>query len=196
MDKSLKLTDIATIKRHKRSLRLWKLCVLANAYYKYQIFYLNECLLKHDTDYKQAENTSMLINSIFNGETVPADFVKSQEESENELIEKHQDYQDYLNQSMLDKETVDAFCKASEHGKSSLLKINSIIFVKQIETLLTYNFGLITKEQAEKGILDYCIFSRKPKKLNTKLFKNTVYFIERLYNEIESKKNFRTQNKT
>lgn len=179
----------------RRSLRLFDLYNLSQAYLKYQLFYLCQSNLKDSTDYNQAEYTSLLINTILNGDTVPADFIQTQDEETNELIENYQDYQSFLDKSDLDKLVVDAFCKASEHNFGSIIKINSVAFIFQIEALIDYNMGLITKKQIQERLVDYCIFSKKTKKLNTVLFKKTIHSIEKLYNEILSKRTLRQINK-
>jgi hypothetical protein len=176
------------LKKTIRTSRLLRLYVLSEAYYRYQMFYLSESLLKHKTDYKTAENTSFLINSIFNGETTPADFIKSQDETINEVIEKYNEYNNFLNETLLDKEVIDAFCRAAEHNSRTLLKTNSVGFQNQIEALIRYNTKEVTKEQIQNALVDYCIFTKKTKKMNFTLFKKTVYSIEKLYTEILEKK--------
>lgn len=182
-------------RQDRRSWRLSDLYVLSQAYFKYQLFDLCRSKLKDSTDYNQAECTSMLINTFLNGETVPADFIQTQDEATNELIENYQDYQSFLDKCDLDKLVVDAFCKASEHNFGTMLKINSVAFIFQIEALLEYNIGLITKKQIQERMVDYCIFSQKTKKLNTRLFKRTIHSIEKLYTEILSKRTLRQINK-
>lgn len=175
-------------KTNRRNERLLRLYILSEAYFKYQMFYLNQCMVNNNTDYKTAESTSMLINTIFNGQTSPADFIKTEDEATNEVIEKYKDYQKFLDKTNLDKSIVDAFCKASEHSFRTTLKINSTGFSYQIIALIHYNNGNITKEQLQDALVDYCIFTKKTKKLNTKLFKSTVTSIEKLYTEILNKK--------
>ena len=100
-----------------------------------------------------------------------------------------------MDKSYFDKLVVDAFCKASEHSDETMLTINSVSFLFQIEALLNYNRGLITKKQMQERMVDYCIFSKKTKKLNTRLFKKTIHSIEKLYTEILNKRTFRRINK-
>lgn len=175
-------------KTNRRNERLLRLYILSEAYFKYQMFYLNQCVVNNNTDYKTAESTSMLINTIFNGQTKPADFIKTEDEATNEVIEKYKDYQKFLDKTYLDKSIVDAFCKASEHSFGTTLKINSTGFSYQIIALFHYNNGGITKQELQDALVDYCIFTKKTKKLNTKLFKKTVTSIEKLYTEILDKK--------
>lgn len=179
----------------RRSLRLFDLYVLAQAYHKYQLFNLCQSNLKFSTNHNMAENTSMLMNALFKIETTSADFIQSQDEANNELIEIYQDYEKFLDNNHLDKQVVDAFCKASEHNFGSMFKINSVAFVFQIEALLEYNLGLISKKQVQERMVDYCIFSKKTKKLNTVLFKKTIHSIEKLYTEILNKRTLRQKNK-
>jgi hypothetical protein len=186
---------VTQAKLERRNTRLVRLYVLSEAYNKYQKFYLSQCTLNHDSDYKSAENTSMFINKFFNGETVPSDFIKTEEQSINDIIEKHKEYQEFISNTHLDKSIIDAFCKASEHGSNTALKINSIPFNRQIATIALYNVGQITKEEAEEHIVDYCIFTNTNKKLNTRLFKRTVQSIEELYTEILNKKIIRLYKK-
>lgn len=182
-------------KQDRRSSRLFDLYVLSQAYHKYQLFCLCKCSINHNTDYILGENTSMLMNAILKLETTPSDFIKSQDEANNELIEKYQDYESFLDNNHLDKHVVDAFCKASEHSSGTILKINSVAFIFQIEALLEYNLELITKKQLQQRMVDYCILSKKTKKLNTVLFKKTIHFIEKLYTEIQNKRTLRKINK-
>ncbi|MFT5244457.1 MAG: hypothetical protein ACI8QQ_002397, partial [Psychroserpens sp.] len=178
-------------RQDRRCVRLYDLCVLSKAYHKYQVFYLSKYALNHSKEYNSGERTSMLMNTIFDLETTPADFIQTQDEATNELIENYQDYQIFLDKSHLDKQVLDVFCKAFEHNFGTMLKINSVAFVGQIQALMEYNLGLITKKQMQKRIVDYCIFSQKTKKLNTRLFKRTIHSIEKLYTEILSKKTLR-----
>ena len=182
-------------KQDRRSSRLFKLYVLSQAYHNYQLFYLSQCALNHSTEYNSGENTSMLMNTIFNLKTTPADFIQTQDEANNELIARYQEYESFLDISYLDKQVLDAFCKASEHSFGTILKINSVAFVHQIEALFVYNAEIITKKQAQERLVDYCIFSQKTKKLNTVLFKKTIHSIEKLYTEILSKRTLRQINK-
>lgn len=182
-------------KTSRRNTRLVRLYVLSEAYFKYQMFYLNQCTLNHKNNYQLAENTSMMINTIFNGQTKPTDFIKSEEEAVNDVIDKHKDYQGFLNKTFLDKTVVDAFCKASEHNLGTILKINSTGFSSQISALILYNAGEITKEQLHSALIDYCIFTKTTKKLNTRLFKKTITSIEKLYTEILNKKTIRQHKK-
>lgn len=179
-------------KKERRNSRLIRLYILSEAYNRYQMFYLNQCVLKHSSNYDLAENTSMLINTIFKGETKPVDFLKDENQASNDLIDSHKEYQNFLNKTYLDKAVVDAFCKASEHNFGSILKINSIPFTRQIGLLTLYNVGEINKEQLQEALTDFCIFTKKTKKLNTKLLKKTVHSIEKLYTEILNKKIART----
>lgn len=181
-------------KHDRRSSRLFDLYVLSQAYFKYQLFYLCQSKLKDGTDYNMDENTSMLINTFFKRETAPADFMQTQDESSNEVIALYQDYQSFLDIGFLDKNVVDAFCKASEHNFGSTLKINSAAFANQILTLTQYNSEEITKNQIQERLVDYCIFSQKTKKLNTILLKKTIHSIEKLYTEILSKRALRQLN--
>lgn len=179
-------------KIERRNSRLIRLYILSEAYNRYQMFYLNQCVLKHSSNYVLAENTSTLINTIFKGETKPSDFLKDENQAINDLIDSHQSYQYFLNKTHLDKVIVDAFCKSSEHNFGSILKINSIAFTRQVAVLTLYNAGEITKEQLQEALIDFCIFTKKTKKLNTTLLKKTVYSIEKLYTEILNKKIART----
>ncbi len=174
-------------RQDRRSLRLFDLYVLSKAYHHYQLFYLCKCTLNHSIEYNTGKSTSMLMNSIFNLETTPADFIQTQDVANNELIEKYQEYESFLDKSYLDKLVVDAFCKVFEHNFGTMLKINSVAFLFQIEALLDYNIGLITKKQIKERMVDYCIFSKKTKQLNTRLLKKTIHSIEKLYTEILNK---------
>ena len=176
------------IKKDYRNIRLIRLYILSEAYYRYQIFYLSESLLKNKTDYKTAEKTSFFINSIFNGDTSPSDFIKTQDEAANEVIDNYNEYKRFLENTFLNKEVVDAFCRSVEHNSRTTLKINSVGFTNQISELIRYNCGEVTKKQIENALVDYCIFTKKPKKMNFRLFKKTVYSIENLYTEILKKK--------
>jgi len=178
-------------RQDRRSLRLFKLSVLSKAYYNYQLFYFSKCALNRSTEYNSAESTSMQMNNIFSLETTPANFIKTQDEANNELIENYQKYESFLDNSYLDKLVVDAFCKASEHNFGTMLKTNSVAFVCQIEALLEYSLGSITKKQLQERMVDYCIFSKKNKKLNSVLLKKTIHSIEKLYTEIKSKRTLR-----
>jgi hypothetical protein len=178
-------------RQDRRCLRLFDLYVLSKAYYHYQLFYLSKCALNHSIEYDTDEITSMLMNTIFNLETTPADFIQTQDEANNEIIEKYQEYESFLDKSYLDKLVVDAFCKAFEHNFGTMLKINSVSLLFQIRALLDYNRGLITKKQIQERMVDYCIFSKKTKKLNTRLFKKTIHSIEKLYTEILNKRTLR-----
>lgn len=182
-------------KTNRRNTRLVRLYILSEAYFKYQIFYLNQCVLKHNNDYQLAESTSNMINTIFNGQTTASDFIKSEDEKTNEVIETYNEYQSFLNKTFLDKKVVDAFCKASEHSFGTMLKINSTGFSSQITALILYNSGEISKQQVQNALKDYCIFTKKTKKLNTKLFKKTITSIEKLYSEILEKKIIRLNKK-
>jgi hypothetical protein len=178
-------------RQDRRCVRLYDLCVLSKAYNKYQVFHLSKYALNHSKEYNSGERTSMLMNTIFDLETTPAYFIQTQDEATNELIENYQDYQSFLDKSHLDKQVLDVFCKAFEHNLGTMLKINSVAFVCQIEELLEYNLGLITKKQLQERMVYYCVFSKKNKKLNSVLFKKTIHSIEKLYTEIQSKRTLR-----
>ncbi|MGZ9676419.1 hypothetical protein [Flavobacterium sp. GNP001] len=182
-------------RKGQRCLRLSDLYVLSKAYHKYHVFYLGKYVLNHSKEYNSCESTSMLMNTIFNLETTPADFIQTQDEATNELIEYYQDYQSFLDKSHLDKQVLDAFCKAYEHNFGTMLKINSVTFIFQVEALLEYNIGLITKKELHERLVDYCIFSQRTKKLNTSVFKKTIHSIEKLYSEILNKRAVRQRKK-
>lgn len=182
-------------RQDRRTLRLFDLYVLCKAYHHYQLFYLSKCALNHSIEYDTDEMTSMLMNTIFNLETTPADFIQTQDEANNELIEKYQDYESFLDKSYLDRLVVDAFCKAFEHNFGTMLEINSVSLLFQIRALLDYNRGLITKKELYERLVDYCIFSQRTKKLNTSLFKKTIHSIEKLYSEILNKRAVRQRKK-
>jgi hypothetical protein len=137
----------------------------------------------------------MFINTFFEVETTPAYFIHTQDETNNELIETYQDYQSFINNTFLDANVIDAFCKASEHSFNTMLKINSSIFAKQIGALALYNLGQITKKEVEEQMVDFCIFSKKETKINKRLLKKTIHTIEKLYSEILTKKTLRQNNK-
>lgn len=182
-------------RQDRRSSRLIELYFLSQAYHKYQLFNLCKCALNNSTEYNSSENTSMLMNTIFDLETTPSDFIQTQDEANNELLEKYLDYKSFLDKSDLDKLVVDAFCKASEHNFGTMLKINSVPFMFQIEVLIDYNLGLITIKQLRESFVDYCIFTKKTKKINTRLFKKIIHSIEKLYSEISTKRTLRQINK-
>jgi hypothetical protein len=128
----------------------------------------------------------MLINTIFNSETTPSDFIESEDDSIDKVIDSNKEYKAFLNKTFLNKEIVDSFCRATEHNNMSL-KFN-IGFNHQIKILTLYNSGQLSKSQFEESFVDFCIFTRSTKKINLKQFKNTINSIEKLYIEILLKK--------
>lgn len=176
---------INLIKQHKRHDRLMRLYVLSEAYYKYQMLYLSQCAVRHGISYSTAESTSQMINTIFNGDTSASDFVTSDDELTNHVIDYYNDYKAFVKSNVtVPKEVLNAFTRQAEHGNKTLLKFNHSGFHRQITALVMYNYGEITKAQLNDHLKDFCIFSKTPKKMNTVLFKRTIYTVEKLYQEI------------
>ena len=189
-------TDLGVqYRKGQRCLRLCDLYILSTAYRKYQVFHLSKDALNHSKEYNLCESTSALMNTIFNLETTPADFIQTQDEETNELIENYQDYQSFLNKCNLDKQVVDAFCKAVEHNFGVMFKLKFVVFIHQVEALLEYNIGFITKKELHERLVDYCVFSQRKKKLNQSVFKKTIHSIEKLYSEILNKRAVRQRKK-
>lgn len=188
--------EINLIKQQKRHDRLMCLYVLSEAYYKYQMLYLSQCAVRHGVSYSTAESTSQMINTIFNGNTSASDFVTSEDDMANHVIDYYNEYKAFVNSNVtVPIEVLNAFTRQAEHGNKTLLKFNHNGFQRQITALIMYNCGEITKAQLKDHLKDFCIFSKTPKKMNTVLFKRTIYTVESLYQEILSIKTARTLKK-
>ena len=170
--------------------RILRVYALTRFYCNYRDIYLNECLLKHDTNYLDAEKTSHLINYIFKGDTKPVDFIKDEDKLVDDLISKNENFKHELGVVSkifigLNEKIVMAFCRNVEHGDFHILKSN-IGFQYQIHALLNYYSGVITKDEFLYGIQELSIFTGK-RKFNNKLFKKTFLSIESKYYEIVNK---------
>lgn len=182
----------------EQGLRVLRVYALSKLYADYRDIYLNECLLKHDNDYSNAEKLSDMINSVFMGETKPTDFIKDYDKITNELIDKSREFKielDRINQSTcgLNKKGVLAFCKQVEHGSFHLLKINNQ-FHYQSRYLLSYCQSAIDKETFLEGMKEVSLFTKK-KKTNNQFFKRTFLAIEKTHYEIMSKQYLRNYDK-
>jgi hypothetical protein len=182
-------------RRKEQRQRVLTVFALSKFYSDYREIYLLECLLKLDNNYTKAEETSAFINSIFNGNTTPSEFMKNHEEIINELIDKNKYFNlelDRINQSgtSLNKKNVLAFCKLVEHGSFHLLKIN-LCFNSQVNFLLHYIDELIPKEALLIGMMETSFIDGRRKKNNV-LFKKTFLAIEKTYYEVFRKQLLRT----
>lgn len=182
----------------EQGLRVLRVYALSKLYSDYRDIYLNECILKHEGSYQNAENISDMINSVVNGNTKPTDFVKDENKIINELIEKSKDFKfelERIHQSTcgLNKKGVLAFCKQVEHGDFHLLKINNQ-FHYQSRYLLSYSQNAINKDTFLEGMKEVSIFTGK-RKTNNALFKKTFLAIEKTHYEIMSKQFLRQYEK-
>lgn len=174
--------------------RVLRVFVLARLYCDFRDIYLNECSLNHSNNYKSAENTSDMMNIIFNQDTTPTDFIIDKEKITNDLIDKSVNFNKNLkelkgNYIGLNEKIVRAFCKNVEHGNFHLLKINNS-FVYQTNWLLDYVLNIIGKDTFLEGFKEINIFS-KSRKYNNLKYKRTFLAIEKTYYEIVRKQIYR-----
>lgn len=190
------------VKKESRMKRLQKILVLSSAYCHFAELTVSQSLLKSNNNYAQAENTSDFINNIFKQETSPSDFLHNKDELTNEIIEEYKSYKKWCSNKYeeylgTNEKLINAFCKSVEfQNKAVLLKVdNTYLFISHISYLLRFLIKEIEKEDLEKILVDFSLFSGVQKKLSFKRFRKKIISIENLYQEIDAKQKSRTNKK-
>jgi len=184
-----------SIRKIQQKQRILRVYALSKLYADYREIYINECILKTENNYFEAEKTSNFINEVFGGETKPTDFIFEHNKTINKLIDKANEFKDELKRidktSLgLNKKNVLAFCKEVEHGKYHILKSN-IQFYYQTIALYNYSEGRCSKELFLEGMTQIDIFTKK-RKTNNAYYKKTFLEVEKSYYAILRKQIFRS----
>lgn len=188
------------MKNFNRIQRLQKILVFSSAYCHFAKLTVYNSLLKSNNNYTDAENTSDFINSIFKQETSPSDFLHNKDELSNEIIQEYKSYKEWCSNDFekyysINEKLIDAFCKAVEfQNKSVLLKCdNTYLFTSHISYLIGYLADSVSKNDLEKKLVDFSLFSGEPRKLSFRRFRRKIISIENLYQEIDAKQKSRTK---
>lgn len=196
MDKEL----IQYEKRKIRQLtRLIRVSFAITAYSKYARMETKRQLLKCENTWESAESTKKLIGLFFpDREVKTEEFIHDKDELTNKVIELHKEYQMFLSLSSnlkVPKCTIDAFCKSVEFGdKVYFLKsLGQVYYPDYLLHIHAYIQRSITKEQLQKSLVEYSIFTGGCKKADLRFFRKTLIETERLLNEIQEKQIARKQ---
>lgn len=187
-----------------RLVELSKMYTLLDMYVDFYNFNLSTECVKHEINFKQAENLSILCNlvtSCIDGikESSPSDFLYKQKQYTNDAINSYKIYKEKLDncsESYLNKRAVDGFCKhvyyylKDSSGKIIYLRIRPTDFMEipfAMSIYIMYLRGLLLKKDVENHQwVDFLCKNKIDSKILKRIIR-TVRQAERLYNEIEEK---------
>lgn len=187
-------------REYARMKRVLNLFLLVNAYHHYTLLELHTNILKSDNSYKDAESMSGMINSLFNRETKPSDFIHDNQEVANEALDNYESLQMWLSsaeENNITPQSVIAFCKAVEYGEKViwLKTLGHLYYPEYLRNLILYMTGAISRNDLMERFIEYSVFTQTTHKASFVHFRKSLLKIEELYNAIDSKQKSRSKTK-
>lgn len=150
-------------------------------------------ILKSKSTYEENERLSLFFNTIFKTNTTVTDFMYSNDEVCNKIIENHKVLEMYQNNYIMDKQIMDSFCKSVYYGnKCIFLKLYCFKLAPFFLECMNYAMGNINKEsflkylksnEVKKSLLGFDLrFYR--------LAKRTFFDVDENFKKIKAKQGF------
>lgn len=190
----------AKIKRkYWQRMRIYKVYLLCKAYEMYHMMQIHAACSKVTLTYKEAEEVSDTMNSVFGVNTQPEYFITDQDEQCNLAIEFYEKLQDILTGlKMIEQESILSFCKSVYFGNKCIgLKVEGyILYSIYFEEIIKYLSDYCTLSDVRDSIVNFKPWFTKPRKIDSSQFRKDFIRIEELYKEIYAKKVKRLKKKS
>mgnify|MGYP003611941884 CR=1 FL=1 len=184
--------DIVSKRRNRQRIRVSFALVLAELYEKYYLMMLYRASAMTETNHNDACNLSSMINSIFQKDTSPNDFIHPKDEEINKSIEYYNEYKDLL--SKLDKDEIviiESFMKYLYYNRNYIF-LNNVIelesFIYSMKYVRLWICGMATIECVRNNIGNISIFNGKFIRKDSCILRKNLLTLEREYQTFRNKK--------
>lgn len=181
-----------------RKQRVLKLISLAGAFSAFHKMELNREILLQKSTYEDAERLSDFINKFFSKDTKPTDFINSEAELENKILDSYKNFVKWLNayegSYQRSGKELEAFCKEVYYGKTCYrFLVDFLNFLSQMTLLMAYLCGEICKTEFEKKMVNIGMFGTSP--VSPRLLRYNILAIEKVFSEVQHKQENRRNKK-
>ncbi len=188
---------IKSEKHNSRLNRLLKLIILISSYHHYTQAVLYSKAAGAENSIPEAESMSEFINSFFQQDSDPSDFIHK----ESDMVEKAFEHYDKLKEWYQLAQTTDyitpkqirAFCNAVEYGNRvfSLKCSEFLYYPKYLNALLCYLTNACVWGNVRDSFIEYSVYTDEIRQVDSKLFRKSIIIIENLFLEISDKQKVR-----
>jgi hypothetical protein len=181
------------MKQQTRKFRVLRLLAVVQAYHYYTMLHLESEVLKNENNWLEAEHLSHWANILMPyKESSPTDFIHNKKELTDTILDNYDEFKKWLKiaeSAGITEKTLTAFCKNVDNLQSvfTLKVFGHIFYPEWLIALFLYLHNELTKTELQTIMVEYSLFSGKPKPANFSEFRKTMIEIEQLLTEITNK---------